>query len=210
VSDRAFVECPNKRGSLVNTGTGQVLPLTCQRNICPVCLPINASKLARELTCVRPEHHVRLSLPKVDRDHARRSMTTLRRIWRKEHGPWEDAYVIEPNLRGTGCHVHAWQWGSPVDQSTLRDAARRSRFLHEDVYAEPRHTPDGLPLWYTFKMVLGEPALALTEDAETFLELNGGRLVHTTRKFWRNCSRGGNPTSDSRTTGGTGGWVIIP
>ncbi len=92
----------------------------------------------------------------------------------------------DQNPAGTGHHIHAWQWGDPLDQGLLRDAAL-SAGMGDFAEVHPRRAPAGAALTYGMKTVIdGSPVGTELPDATwDYLRLNGGRLLHATRGFWR-------------------------
>lgn len=131
----------------------------------------------------RPENMIRLTMDRSDPALLRDGMTSLRRWWRRNVGPWEDVYVIEANPSGNGLHLHGWQFGSAVDRGDLALAAEAAGFLGS-AYGEPRRADDGRPLRYFIKEALYQPATTMPAHAVRFLALNN-RIVHKSHGFWR-------------------------
>jgi hypothetical protein len=178
----------------VDLVTGELMPMRCRANGCPVCLPINARGVVAAVTMARPENMIRLTMNADDPADLVVGMRRLRQWWRKNVGPWEDVYAIEDNPRRTGLHLHGWQYGSSVDQGRLEQAAEIAGFRGSP-YGMPRRLDDGVPLDYFVKAALDPPALVMSAAAVRFRELNNP-IVHSTRGFWRDWD--GQPVSTLR------------
>lgn len=97
---------------------------------------------------------------------------------------WEWCWSVEPNPRGTGHHVHAWQRGDFLPQRELSNIARREGAGH---VVDIRRWDQGgrEEAGYGLKGVTYGTKLASGEDsAEAFLAANGGRLTHQSRGWW--------------------------
>ncbi len=96
---------------------------------------------------------------------------------------YEHTWHVEPNPAGTGYHVHAYQHG---DDPTpyIAEVAASAAIGWTDVVAYTHHTG---PIDYGMKMA-ADPSTS-TE----YLRVNGNRLGHHTRRFYRDAE--GNPCS---------------
>jgi hypothetical protein len=156
---------------------------------------LNAQIIAHAIGLARPERAIRLSQvagrgvdveacpPEEAWLRIRRRVNRVREILKGEgfrSSEW--AYHVERNPKGTGYHAHAWQHGDYIPQATLQEVCRRA-----DV---------GIPrierLRKTGAVAYGVKAITYgLKDAEAvdarreFLQINGGRMVHATRDFWR-------------------------
>jgi hypothetical protein len=93
-------------------------------------------------------------------------------------------WTVEPNPRGTGHHVHAWQRGDFVPQRQLsRMADRRGMGSRVDLRRWHQGHADGAG--YALKgITYGVKGAAQDGGAARFLRANGGRLTHQTRAWW--------------------------
>lgn len=94
----------------------------------------------------------------------------------------EVVWHVERNPNGTGFHAHLWQHGPKVDTDVFREACERAgagRWNHVSVI---RHT--GSVGQYGLKG-LGYGMKSLDGAAADYLNINGGRLTHQTRHFFR-------------------------
>lgn len=189
--EKLLSACPNRPSQVVvNTVTGQTVPARCNKLRCPFCLPHEALGVAAALAMAQPTQLLLLTQLGSTWAGAQRRMNRFREVLRATYtGGW--AYHLEPNPDGTGTHAHAWWRGDHLGRRKLSDAARRAQ-LGEWVSTAEAHLPpagpSGVPrLTYGLKSVLRQPSngLHLSGDAEAFLALNGGRLVHATRGYWR-------------------------
>lgn len=187
-----------------------MVSVRCGSNGCSVCLPLNAWGVVLAVTMARPENKIRLTMDTSDPAQVIAGMARLRRWWRRYVGPWQDVYAIEANPGANGLHLHGWQYGSPVDQGHLEQAAEVAGFLGSP-YGMPRRLRDGVPLRYPLKGALYPPGLTMPPHAETFLALNNP-IVHNTRGFWREWN--GQPVGTlrsaarlARTRTASGSWV---
>jgi hypothetical protein len=101
------------------------------------------------------------------------------------------AWHVEPNADpGTGAHCHLWWRGETLDAPLLREAALAAGAgPHVDVRAaSAASVAHKVPtIDYGLKMILRdrpEHPEALWAAAVEYLDLNGGRLVHSTHGFY--------------------------
>lgn len=189
--------CPSRRG-LVHVGlrTGRIAPLRCERLDCPVCIVVEAFKVAGAIALACPTHALRVSLVGDSWPIAQRRMNRLREYLSAEGDAGEWIWHVECNPAGTGHHAHVWMHGDQFpDQSELSRCAVRAG-LGADVYVESIRTPlrddQGLvvgagAMSYGMKAVLVVPTDLdkLTPEQSHYLEVNGRRLFHASRGFWR-------------------------
>ncbi len=178
--------CPRKLDlRMFDFATGQVAPARCRANSCPYCCRLNASMIAGAITLAEPERAVRLSLVGTEWQQIRNRLKMLAYRIRQAGFEVSWAYHVEPNPKGTGNHAHAWQRGDYLPQAQLQELCEREGLGIP--YIERVKTPEaagryGLKLAgldYGLKMADAE------ESAEVYRRLNGGRLVHASRDFWR-------------------------
>jgi hypothetical protein len=119
----------------------------------------------------------------------RSNMNNFRRNLRRAGLSVENVFHVEANPGGTGHHAHLWTWGPTLlDEPTISDAAARAG-MGQEVWVGRRDRPDGAPLWYGMKSVLdAADPVALAPEICDFLEINGGRLLHASRGFWRDAA----------------------
>lgn len=117
----------------------------------------------------------------------RRRLNRFRDILRmKGQAEYQDVAHVEPNPRGGGTHLHLAHWGDEPTPGQLREAATRAGFGTYGGAQRLKAAP-GQPLTYGMKTVLRGSSLGpdLPVATREFLTLNGGRLGHATRGFWR-------------------------
>ncbi len=93
---------------------------------------------------------------------------------------------VEPNPKGTGNHVHAFQRGDYLPQRELSKVARGVG-MGSVVWAEKVSEPDPVKLGYGLKLAGIGYGLKMAEaeaSLASYLGCNGRRLVHTSRGFW--------------------------
>jgi hypothetical protein len=116
--------------------------------------------------------------------------------------PGEWLYHVEPNPKETGYHVHAWQHGSKIPKEALQEAAHRAGAGWTRIEAIRQAANVGA---YGLKG-LSYGLKGLTDGAARYLELNGGRLTHQSRGYFR-----GLPVRDAESAAmgsGEGQWVL--
>jgi hypothetical protein len=192
-SKATLERCPNKIGlAMLDYESGAWFPARCGRLTCPYCVKVQAWIRAAAIALAAPERAIRLSLV-ADADSDDPWVSARRRINRtREHyqrltghdlGEW--LTQVERNPRGTGYHAHAWQHGPrKVDREALDVAARRAGggwTRVEKVKSNVGAAHYGLKgvggMRYGLKEADGDPV--------EHLRLNGGRLTHQSRGFFR-------------------------
>jgi hypothetical protein len=165
---------------------GTVVALACRRVRCGWCGRVLAMQLAGAMADALPERLVTLTQAGETWPTRRRRMYQVANEVRRVVGPFEWAWSVEPNPRGTGHHVHAVQHGAfvPVRQlSRIADYYGMGRVV--DIRALERVDA---ATSYLVKLAGEAYGLksALRGQLEEYVEVNGGRqLLHTSRGFWR-------------------------
>lgn len=182
--------CPNRDPMLwfVNHDTGQIIASRCSRNLCPYCVRLNALRRASAIAWARPERAILITLlAKSDEPDPwplvqRRKELIRRNLRRLDVDPGEWVLHVEPNPRETGYHGHIWQHGSFIPKAALQTAAHRAGCGWTSVnQIRTRNVGAyGLKgLGYGLKGVQEE--VTGTE----YLRVNGSRLTHQSRGFFR-------------------------
>lgn len=187
--------CPRKEGYvLVSESTGQIVAASCDANFCEVCAPRKAWKIGRAISLSTPERAVRLSALPVEAgwQGVRRSVSRLTEYVRKDGYEWHIAYHVEWNPSGNGmAHAHGWQYGDYVPQARLQELCEKAGQGIPYIQRMRQRVGRGQNVSYGLKGVTyGLKGAYERESLDGFLEANGGRLVHSTRGFWRD-GRGG-------------------
>jgi hypothetical protein len=118
------IGCPNMAGrSFLNLDTGQIVPARCTRLRCSHCLRVNARRRAMAISLGAPERAILLTQVGNDWQTVRQRMKKLRHDLSLEVGPFQWVWHVEPNPKGTGHHVHAWQHSAYLPQKLLSDRA---------------------------------------------------------------------------------------
>lgn len=190
--------CPRRVGwFMLSLSTGQTVPARCDANSCPYCAPIKASLIARALALAEPQRAVRFSKVPNDWKRAQRAIKRTTELLRAEGFQWRWAYHIEPNPRQVderSNHLHGWQHGDYVPQRALQEICRRSGLGIPYIERVKQQTGRGGSVGYGLK---GLRYGMKHDDLDTFLDLNGGRLVHASYGFWRDGSDGERLTLES-------------
>jgi hypothetical protein len=149
---------------------------------------MKAWKLGLAIAYTEPERFIRLSLVGDDHDTRRNRIKRLAYRVRKDGYSWNVAYGVERNPAGTGHHAHLYQWGSFIPQRRLQELCAREGMGFPDIR---KWEPQGTATYamkaatYAVKGAQGQDGLA------EHLDLNGGRILHVSRGFWRHGSGGG-------------------
>lgn len=176
----------------VSETTGVVIPARCGAHTCEYCAPINAVLTARAIHHARPERLVTLTGVGFPYSVVQRRMATLLQHMRRRGFTFNATWTVEANPRETGHHLHAAQWGSYVPQGFLSEAAK-SAGMGEVTWIERARTgPQGAHYGLKGALYQVKGGQDPGEELLRFLEANGGRLVHSTRGFWRD-GPGGQP-----------------
>lgn len=178
---KSTFKCPDALERL--TERGDALPdQRCRRAQCLECRRADAKGLVRALGLAKPEQLLLVTgltgVWALDRGRVKRLRRALQRGGVTEQH-W--AYAIERNPRGTGAHLHAWFWGTPITAEALR-AAAVAVGLGEVVGVKPvtHHGDLGYPL---------KNALHNETSLQAHIECNGREVLHA-RGFWRDTRTG--------------------
>ncbi len=157
--------------------------MPCRRLRCRPCLLWAAWRRGLALADARPERFLTLTLVGEDWATVRARMFRLRHHVVQEVGSVEWCWSVEPNPRGTGHHVHAFQRGVFVPQARLSELARREGMgFRCDIR---RWQANAGAEAYGLKGVgYGLKGVAGVEAGEVYLAENGGRLTHQSRGFF--------------------------
>lgn len=186
--------CENADGKFaVELYSGEAYPVGCRKLTCLACLPRLARRRTMAITAVRPARMIRLSLVanREDEHVCSIALTRINRtrsnLRRKGLDPGEWTWTIEQNPNGTGYHAHCLQTGSYMPQSTLQSACESAGAGIPFINAITRQGP-----WssrYGLKGFgadgYGLKTFRSTGSALRSLEINGGRLEHHSRGFFR-------------------------
>lgn len=186
---RSIPQCPRRRGEVVNTTTGVTVRAQCGALKCHACIIGRAIRVGQAIALAAPTQTMTVSVNAEDWTSIKLRFQAFGRRLRAQGLHVAYCYHVEPYAT-RGNHAHLFLRGDPVPTSKARLACESAGFgfnvwsapwvTRSDHYRHP--TID-----YGVKMILrlrpDEPT-ALWPEAETYLRLNGNRLVHTTRGFW--------------------------
>lgn len=182
--------CP-RRGhlNLVHRGGGRAIPARCGQLSCVACLPFRVLDVGSAVGLAAPRWLVTLTQVGSRWPIIHERYTRFRQALKRGGVNTEMAFHVEPNPRGTGTHAHAWAHGGPPRTRELRAAADTANMGSVVLLREIHLPSDGTitALTYGMKACLTVPENGgeLAADAREYLDLNGGRLVHASRGFWR-------------------------
>jgi hypothetical protein len=217
--------CPSRRGMVfLNLTTGQVVPARCGKLSCAYCAKRNAYRRSLAIALAKPERALTLTLV-ADADEqdpwavARRRVNRTREwLKRMNVDPGQWVTHVEPNPQGTGFHAHIWQHGSFIAKAALQEAGHHAGTgwtRVERVRQTASAASYGLKgMSYGLKGVTGQ------QDASTveYLRVNGGRLTHQSRAFFRGADGETLPVrqaeyaalrANGSITEGAGTWTIM-
>jgi hypothetical protein len=174
-----------------NLDTGEVRPARCGRLSCSYCVVRNAWRRAAAIAYSRPEREIRLSLVADEGDPdpwpTVRYRINKTREYLKRFGldPGQWVIHVESNPENTGFHAHVWQHGpSKLDKDALDQAAFRAgagltrvRKVRSQVGVAGYGLKGAGAMGYGLK--------GSEDDPLEYLRLNGGRLTHQSRAFFR-------------------------
>jgi hypothetical protein len=182
-------QCPT-RGHLLlrHAVSGQIIRGRCGRLPCHACIAANVFDYGGAIGLASPDQMVTLTQVGQTWQQVRGRVARFRQILGRGGTPVEYAYHVELNPSGDQQrHLHMWMRGQ-VSETQIRDAATRGGMGQVALVTAHRPAPGEIPLLtYGMKACLQRPvgATKLWPAAEAFLEANGGRLLHATRRFWR-------------------------
>jgi hypothetical protein len=184
--------CPTSTGFWIDRTTGERRPRPCRRLQCSYCGPRLALSTANAIVLATPHSSGVMTSwgPDVPTDAAGlfalfvRAANAVAHDLRSEGREWEYCWTLE--LSETGIpNAHVLAWGDPVTSARFRRAAIDAGMRWGDL--QPiRHLP--ILARYVLKLPLAPLDLGLDGEAcmALHLALNGGRLVRSSRRFWRN------------------------
>lgn len=184
--------CPHRKGMVfLNLVTAEVRPARCGRLGCDYCAQRNAWRRAAAIAHARPARAIRISLVADEGDSdpwptARYRINKVREYlkrWGLDPGEWVSHVELNPAL--TGYHAHVWQHGPrKLDKDALDQAAMRAGAGWCKV--ERVRSVVGAAE-YGLKGIggMGYGLKGAETDAAEYLRLNGGRLTHQSRGFFR-------------------------
>jgi hypothetical protein len=176
---------------MLDYASGEWRPARCQRLSCPYCVRVEAMIRAAAIWLAKPRRAIRVSMVAEPGDPdpwptARGRMNRLREYAARaglDFGEW--CYSVEPNPRGTGYHAHVWQHGpAKVDKDALDALSARAGAGWCKVETV-RHV--GRASMYGLKALRGAgySMKGSDDDPGEFLRVNGSRLTHQSRGFFR-------------------------
>ena len=191
--EEALKRCPNRLGlAMLDYVSAEWKPARCRLLKCPYCVGVQAFVRSAAIALAVPKRAIRLSLV-ADAGEAdpwpvaRLRINRTREFYQRltGHSLGEMCSHVEMNPSSTGFHAHVWQHGSRrVDMGALDEAAQRAGGGFAKV--ETVRSVAGAST-YGLKGV-GGMSYGLKEtgsDPAEYLRLNGGRLTHQTRGFFR-------------------------
>lgn len=153
-------------------------PARCKAYECAWCGPVKAREKALIVSWAKPQRFVTLTNAPDDWQALRQKVRTLAMQVRRAGYVWETAWSVERGKKTGMKHVHLLQHGSYVPQATLQDlwgwivdirAIKNPRGAVKYALKEAERTT--------------KYALKGTKDFRNHLQLNGGRVVHLSRKY---------------------------
>ncbi len=205
--------CERMRGwSFLNLETGQVTAARCGRNGCTYCLRANARRRAKAIAWAGPERAILLTLVGDNHAQIRERMKVLRYRLAREVGDIQWVYHVEPNPKGTGHHVHAWEKNGYIDQSLLSDKAQ-SVGMGEVARINKVRSVVGASSYGLKGLSYGLKGIEAADEGATYLSENGYRLTHQSRGYFvsEDGARIGVRAAEKAATGaeGAGSWVLV-
>lgn len=178
--------CPSADGRVwLSETTGALRPWRCGRLICAWCVVGEAWGTGWSLAVAQPERWFTLTLAGDDWQTIRGRMRRLAYDIRREGHALQWAWQVEANPAGTGHHVHGWQHGAYIPQRTLSrlaDYRGMGRVAHVQAWHGGR---TGYALKGLESISYGLKEAERAQLAGRYLAMNGRRLVHASRGFWR-------------------------
>lgn len=192
-SELVWQACPrfaHARTEHVDTVSGELHPACCHRLTCHVCVRVRALRVALAIGMSRPTHATVLTRLPPRWVEAHPLMRAFLKEARRLQPSLQAAYHLEMNRDGRKAHAHFWFHSLKRDESWLT-ATKSALGLAEYGELEAVRRPGGMAIGYGVKEALRGPTAA-----RALLDLNGHRLVHGTRGFWRD--QDGNTLKGSR------------
>lgn len=168
--------CPNGRGEILLTGTGEIIWDSCRGNRCGYCVHVKSRRLADAIAASGPTTFWTLTQVGSTWEVVHQRVRNLRDRLSRSRYRFEWAWVVEQ--AHVGSHVHALVRGQAPSRQALSQHAQGAGMGHVVDVRPVDRTSDAVHVArYLLKGV--------TVDHQHHLELNGGqRLLHTTRSFW--------------------------
>lgn len=173
----------------MNLVTGETRPARCGRLSCGYCAARNAWRRSLAISAATPERAITITLVADAGEEdpwtvARRRINRTREyLTRAGVLPGEWVSHVEPNPQDTGYHAHVWQHGSYIPKGELQEAAHRAGAGWTRV--EKVRSEVGAGGYGLKGMGYGLKGVAQEESAREYLRVNGGRLTHQSRGFFR-------------------------
>jgi hypothetical protein len=176
---------------MLDYASGEWRPARCGRLACPVCVRVEAMIRAAAIWLAKPRRAIRVSLVADAGDPdpwptVRYRMNKLREHYGRLVGDLGDwCYSVEPNPRGTGFHAHVWQHGpAKVDAAALDECSARAG---AGLCRVETVRSVGKAAQYGLKALRGAgySLKGTDDDPADFLRVNGNRLTHQSRGFFR-------------------------
>jgi hypothetical protein len=175
-SQSSWRPCPNRLGrQALNVQTGVLFPASCGRLHCYVCVRAEAFRYSRAIGVVAPTQSILLTRGGLEWPATQKMLNRFRAEIRKKAHRYEDVAHVERNL-----------WGDELDHDTVHASALLAGF-GDFAGVEPVRTGTGRALAYGLKTLIAgsNEGPDLPATSQDYLELNGGRLAHATKRFWR-------------------------
>lgn len=184
--------CPTPTGFWIDRPTGERRLRPCRRLRCPYCGPRLALSTANAIVLAEPHSSAVITTwgPNVPKDPEQlfrvfvQAVNAVAYDLRSEGREWQHCWTLE--LSETGIpNAHVLAWGDRVTPARFRRAAIDAGMKWGDL--QPiRHLP--ILARYIVKLALAPLDLGLDGEVcmALHLALNGGRLVRSSRRFWRN------------------------
>jgi hypothetical protein len=189
--------------------TGEVRLVPCRRLGCTPCLQSAVWRRGLAIADSAPERFLTFTLVGEDWQTVRGRMKRLRYEIVQELGRCDWVWSVEPNPARTGHHVHGWQRGDFLLQARLSEmATRRGMGMRVDIQRWHERGGEG----YALKGVgYGMKGSEADVAAETFLRVNGGRLTHASRGFFRDGVRAAEArgVARARANGEAQTWELV-
>lgn len=193
--------CPDRDPSLwfVNVETGQVVPSRCGRNGCAYCLPVNAGKRIDAVVLMQPRRTITITnLAKCDDpdpwQEVRRKVNRTREFLKKakvDPGLW--GIFVEKGKETGMVHAHIVQNGEKrIPKEALSDAASSAGcgWTRVEAVRNSGKISDYVGKGFGISRYVGKSFSEGEGDPLAALRLNGGRIGHFSRGFFRDPSSG--------------------
>jgi hypothetical protein len=197
IASRGRTTCPRRGGYgfYLDPYSGELKPRRCQAYACPRCGPILALATVEAIVLARPTHSAVITTKEAfssDQDPEDAFAfwnEAVRGVWRNLRAggsEWEAVWLVERDEAGRP-HVHVLGWGSAGDRGTFQQVCQQAELGWSEIQRIRK-------LRTIARYTLKEPLRALdmrgqaTSIMESHLDLNGRRLLHWTRGFWRDAA----------------------